>query len=122
MADLIRFLLENFALTLFGLGLVASAASLLSKPRPLTPLVFVKAVLSYFILVAVPRGMRVLSFTPTSASAGRVRPAVARAQVATNHAPRTPCARMRPGPTSPCPMDGHGLSIPRGGYDVRDQS
>lgn len=50
MENPIRFLLENFTLTLFVLGLVASAASLLRKPRPLTSPVLVEAVFSYFIL------------------------------------------------------------------------
>jgi hypothetical protein len=51
MENVIRFLLENFTLTLFVLGLVASAAaSLLRKPRPLPPAVLVEAVFSYFIL------------------------------------------------------------------------
>jgi hypothetical protein len=50
MENLTRFLLSNFTLTLFVLGLVASAASLLRKPRPLQPPVLVEAVFSYFIL------------------------------------------------------------------------
>ncbi|MCX5733283.1 MAG: hypothetical protein NTW68_03010 [candidate division NC10 bacterium] len=36
MADVIRFLLQNFTVTLLVLGLVASTASLLRMPRPLT--------------------------------------------------------------------------------------
>jgi hypothetical protein len=52
----IRFLLENFTLTLFVLGLVASAGSLLRKPRPWTPAVVVEALLSYFILCSVAIG------------------------------------------------------------------
>ena len=50
---MIRFLLENFTLTLFVLGLVASAVSLLRKPRPLTSRVLVEAFFSYFILCSI---------------------------------------------------------------------
>jgi hypothetical protein len=53
MENLIRFLLENFTLTLFVLGLIAGAASLLRKPRPLTSPVLVEAVFSYFILCSI---------------------------------------------------------------------
>ena len=56
METVIRFLLENFTLTLFVLGLVASAVSLLGKPRPLTFRVFVEALLSYFILCSIALG------------------------------------------------------------------
>jgi hypothetical protein len=50
MDSLIRFLLSNFTLTFFVLGLVASVASLLRKPRHLPRAVLVEAVFSYFIL------------------------------------------------------------------------
>lgn len=53
MADLIRFALENFTLTLLVLGLVASAASLLRTPRPWTARVVVEALLSYFVLCSI---------------------------------------------------------------------
>jgi hypothetical protein len=53
MENVIRFLLENFTLTLFVLGLVASAVSLLRRPRPLTLSVLVEAVFSYFILCSI---------------------------------------------------------------------
>jgi hypothetical protein len=52
MENLIRFLLKNFTLTLFVLGLVAAAASLLRKPRLTSP-VLVEAVFSYFILCSI---------------------------------------------------------------------
>ena len=53
MENVIRFLLENFTLTLFVLGLVASAVSLLRQPRPLTSRVLVEAFFSYFILCSI---------------------------------------------------------------------
>ena len=53
MANVIRFLLENFPLTLLLLGLVASATSLLRTPRPWTARVVVEATFSYFILCSI---------------------------------------------------------------------
>jgi hypothetical protein len=53
MADLIRFALENFTLTLLALGFVASAASLLRVSRPWRAHVVVEAILSYFILFSI---------------------------------------------------------------------
>ncbi len=53
MENLVRLLLENFTLTLFVLGLVAAASSLLRKPRPLTTPVLVEAAFSYFILCSI---------------------------------------------------------------------
>ena len=53
MANLIRVLLENFTLTLFVLGLLGAAVSLLWKPRPLTVPVLVEAVFSWFILCSI---------------------------------------------------------------------
>jgi hypothetical protein len=53
MESVIRFLLENFTLTLFVLGLVAAVVSLRRSPRPLTYSVLVEAILSYFILCSI---------------------------------------------------------------------
>jgi uncharacterized protein DUF6790 len=53
MASAIRFLLENFTLTLLGLGLVASAVSLLRTTHPWTAGVVVEATFSYFILCSI---------------------------------------------------------------------
>jgi hypothetical protein len=53
MEKVIRFLMENFTLTLFVLGLIAAACSLLPKPRPWTLPVVAEAVLSYFILFSI---------------------------------------------------------------------
>ncbi len=53
MAELIRFLLQNFTLTMLGLWVVTSTAALLRAPRPRTPVVTVRIVLSYFILCTV---------------------------------------------------------------------
>jgi hypothetical protein len=51
--NIVGFLLENFTLTLLALGLLASAISLLRKPRPWTARVLVEATFSYFILCSV---------------------------------------------------------------------
>jgi len=51
--DLIRFLLANFSLTFLMLGLIASAITLLHKPRPWSSAVLVEALLSYFILFTI---------------------------------------------------------------------
>jgi len=53
MADVIRFLLANFTLTLLVVGLIASAASLQRKPGPLTASIVVEALFSYFILFSI---------------------------------------------------------------------
>jgi hypothetical protein len=53
MGDLIRILLQNFTLTCLGLGVVASAISLLRRPRPWTSGVVVESVFSYFILFSI---------------------------------------------------------------------
>jgi len=53
MEGVIRFVLQNFTLTLLVLGLVASAASLLRMPRRLTSRVLVEALFSYFILFSI---------------------------------------------------------------------
>jgi hypothetical protein len=50
---MIRLLLTNFTLTLFVLGLLVSAMSLLRMPRPLTPPAIVEALFSYFLLFSV---------------------------------------------------------------------
>ncbi len=53
MADLIRFALQNFTLTLLIVGLLASAVSLLRTPRPWTAPVVIEAILAYFILFSI---------------------------------------------------------------------
>jgi hypothetical protein len=53
MASIIRFLLENFTLTLLAIGLVASAISLLRTPLPWTARMIVEAIFSYFILCSI---------------------------------------------------------------------
>ena len=53
MEEVIRFLLQNFTLTLPVLGLVASAASLLRAPRPWTAPTVVEACFSYFVLFSI---------------------------------------------------------------------
>ena len=53
MKNLITFLLSNFTLTLLVLGLIATAASLLRSPRPLTKPVVVEALFSYFMLFSI---------------------------------------------------------------------
>ena len=53
METMIRFLLENFTLTLLVLGLVASAIALLRTSRPWTASVVTEAVISYFILFSI---------------------------------------------------------------------
>ena len=50
---MIRFLLQNFTLTLLLLGLAASAVSLLRVPRPWTAATIVEALFSYFILFSI---------------------------------------------------------------------
>jgi uncharacterized protein DUF6790 len=53
MADLIRFLLANFTLTLLILGVIAAAISLARKPRPWHREEVVEALLSYFLLFSI---------------------------------------------------------------------
>jgi hypothetical protein len=53
MANLIRFSLQNFTLTLLVIGLLASVVSLLRRPRPWTTPVVVEALLAYFVLVSI---------------------------------------------------------------------
>jgi hypothetical protein len=53
MADLIRFALQNFTLTLLVVGLLASAASLLRAPRLWAAPTIVEALLSYFLLFSI---------------------------------------------------------------------
>jgi hypothetical protein len=49
MEQAIRFLLSNFTLTLFVIGLVASLVSLLRRPRPWSHAIIVEALLSWFL-------------------------------------------------------------------------
>ncbi len=53
MENLIRLLLTNFTLTFLALGFIASAVSLLRKPRPWTSAVLAEALLAYFILFSI---------------------------------------------------------------------
>jgi hypothetical protein len=53
MAALIRFALQNFTLTLLIVGLLASVASLLRKPRPWKAALIVEALLAYFLLFSI---------------------------------------------------------------------
>jgi hypothetical protein len=53
MAEMIRFLLQNFTLTMLGLWLVASTIAILRVPRPRMAADMVRAILSYFILFTV---------------------------------------------------------------------
>jgi hypothetical protein len=53
MRDVIRFLLENFTLTLLLIGLIASVISLLRAPKPLTAPVVIEALLFYFLLFSI---------------------------------------------------------------------
>ena len=56
MEQVIRFLLQNFTLTLLVLGLVASAVSLLRVPLPWTAATVVEKLFSYFILFSIALG------------------------------------------------------------------
>jgi hypothetical protein len=49
MEQTIRFLLSNFTLTLFGVGLVASLVALLRHPRPWSRATIIEALLSWFL-------------------------------------------------------------------------
>lgn len=53
MDDLIRFLMQNFTLTLLVLGLLALSVSLLRAPRPWTSRGLVEALFSYFLLFSI---------------------------------------------------------------------
>jgi len=53
MSHAIRFLLQNFTLTLLVLGLAASGIALLRKPRPLKARTVIEALLAYFILFSI---------------------------------------------------------------------
>jgi hypothetical protein len=53
MADLIRFLLSNFTLTLLVVGLIAAVIALLRRPRAWSREEEVEAVLSYFLLFSI---------------------------------------------------------------------
>jgi hypothetical protein len=56
MAGLIRFLLQNFTLTMLGCWLVASTISLLRAPRPVGAPRLARTLLSYFILFTITLG------------------------------------------------------------------
>lgn len=49
-ADFIKFILSNFTLTLFILGILSALLSLINKPKPLTYKIILEAFISYFIL------------------------------------------------------------------------
>lgn len=53
MSSLIAFVLGNFTLTFFVLGLIASGIALLCKPRPWSRTVIVEALFSYFLLFSI---------------------------------------------------------------------
>jgi hypothetical protein len=53
---MIRFLLQNYTLTLPVLGLLASGLSLLRAPRPWTSRMLIEALFSYYILFSVALG------------------------------------------------------------------
>ncbi len=53
MEDFLFFVLGNFTLTFFVLGLIAAAISLWRRPRPLTSSVVVEEVLAYFLLFSI---------------------------------------------------------------------
>jgi uncharacterized protein DUF6790 len=53
MAEVIRFALSNFTLTLFVVGLVASGIALMRAPRPLTAATVVDALFAYFLLFSI---------------------------------------------------------------------
>jgi Family of unknown function (DUF6790) len=50
---LIRFLLENFTLSFFVIGLIAAAVSLWRRPRPLTQAMVIEELFSYFLFFSV---------------------------------------------------------------------
>ena len=49
----IRFLLSNFTLTFFAIGLVIAAISLARQPRPLSTSVVVESVFAWFVMFAI---------------------------------------------------------------------
>ena len=53
MASFIKFALSNFTLSLFILGLVAAAISLVLKPKPLAPHAVSEALLAHFFLFSI---------------------------------------------------------------------
>jgi hypothetical protein len=53
MADIIRFALSNFTLTLLVIGLIASGLSLSRQPRPWPRSEIAEALLSYFVLFSI---------------------------------------------------------------------
>lgn len=53
MENVARFLLSNFTLTFFVIGLIASGVALMRKPKPLTAAVVVEALFAYFVLFSI---------------------------------------------------------------------
>jgi hypothetical protein len=53
MDDVIRFVLGNFTLTFFVIGLIASTVAIARSPQALTPAVVVEALISYFLLFSI---------------------------------------------------------------------
>jgi hypothetical protein len=53
MKDVIAFVLGNFTLTFFVLGLIGSAIALAVSPKPRTSAVIVEALFSYFLLFSI---------------------------------------------------------------------
>jgi len=53
MGSAIAFLLSNFTLTFFVLGLIAAAVALARAPRPLSARTIVEAVFAYFLLFSI---------------------------------------------------------------------
>lgn len=53
METLIRLVLQNITLTLLIVGLLATALSLLGKPRPLSKAVIIEALLAWFVLFSI---------------------------------------------------------------------
>jgi hypothetical protein len=53
MANVIRFALSNFTLTLLVIGLLGSAAALVHKPRPIAVSTIIEALFSYFLLFSI---------------------------------------------------------------------
>ncbi len=53
MADVIRFLLANFTLTFFIVGLIAAAIALWRAPRPVSTQAIIEALLKYFLLFSI---------------------------------------------------------------------
>jgi hypothetical protein len=53
MAELIRYALSNFTLTLLIVGLLAAAAALVRAPKPLTGTAVVEALFAYFLLFSI---------------------------------------------------------------------